>query len=468
MIIPNSPSSSGGTVVSYSVSPALPDGLTLNTSTGVISGTPTALVVTQTTYTVTATNSGGSTTAALKITVKDAAPQISLDSYSYTFTRNLAITPITPTNTGGVVATWSVTPALPAGLSQDSGTGVISGTPTAAQALTGYNISASNSGGTSGLEFDITVSEGAPSGLTYDTSTATYTKGVAIASNYPDSEGGAPTSYSVSPALPSGLTLNTSTGVITGTPGAVAAQASYTVTARNSAGSTTAVLSITVNDAQPSIAFASSSYSFTTGLAIAPLAPASTGGEVVTWAIAPALPAGLSFSTTTGTISGTPTTITASASYQVTATNSGGEDTASAMIAVNPPAPHHQCAAQQPGRDPGRDGQLRSGRFGDRLLELPVVPRRRTHRGRHLGHLRHSGHGPGRQRRAVQRGGQRRLRRQHHQPEGSSDLDRPAFRARGNDDHRAGQAPGGTAAQRHGAPGWRGWHGQHPGDRRAL
>lgn len=57
-----------GTVSSYSVTPALPAGLSLNTSTGAISGTPTAAAA-QTTHTVTATNAAGSTTFALVLTV---------------------------------------------------------------------------------------------------------------------------------------------------------------------------------------------------------------------------------------------------------------------------------------------------------------------------------------------------------------------------------------------------------------
>jgi len=57
-----------GSVTSYSVSPALPAGITINASTGVISGTPTA-AASQTTYTITASNAGGSTTFALTLTV---------------------------------------------------------------------------------------------------------------------------------------------------------------------------------------------------------------------------------------------------------------------------------------------------------------------------------------------------------------------------------------------------------------
>ena len=65
------------------------------------------------------------------------------------------------------------------------------------------------------------------------------------------------TSYSVSPALPAGLSLNVSTGAISGTPTMAAAAATYTVTASNSAGSTTANVSITVLSSAPTIAYAS-------------------------------------------------------------------------------------------------------------------------------------------------------------------------------------------------------------------
>ena len=70
--------------------------------------------------------------------------------------------------------------------------------------------------------------------------------GVAITINTPTSSGGAVTSYVVSPALPAGLTLNPSTGVISGAPTVASSTASYTVTATNSGGSTTASLSIAV------------------------------------------------------------------------------------------------------------------------------------------------------------------------------------------------------------------------------
>jgi hypothetical protein len=60
-----------GTVTNYSVDPALPSGVAINPTTGVISGTPVA-VAASANYTVTASNSGGSTTASVTIAVVSA------------------------------------------------------------------------------------------------------------------------------------------------------------------------------------------------------------------------------------------------------------------------------------------------------------------------------------------------------------------------------------------------------------
>jgi uncharacterized protein (TIGR03118 family) len=62
-----------GTVTSYAVAPALPAGLSINATSGAISGTPSA-VTAQATYTVTASNSGGSATFALSLKVDPPVP----------------------------------------------------------------------------------------------------------------------------------------------------------------------------------------------------------------------------------------------------------------------------------------------------------------------------------------------------------------------------------------------------------
>jgi hypothetical protein len=57
------PSSQGGAVVSYSIVPQLPSGLQLNSQTGVITGSRTQALSGRVQYTVTAANSGGTTTS---------------------------------------------------------------------------------------------------------------------------------------------------------------------------------------------------------------------------------------------------------------------------------------------------------------------------------------------------------------------------------------------------------------------
>ena len=112
-----------------------------------------------------------------------------------------------------------------------------------------------------------------PSALSYASSTAIYTKGVPVTANIPSSSGGAVTLYRVSPALPKGLSLSSTTGVISGAPVAVTAANSYTVTASNPGGSTTAALTITVMDPPPAQTLPN------LGQQITPLAPPNSRFE---------------------------------------------------------------------------------------------------------------------------------------------------------------------------------------------
>jgi PKD repeat protein len=170
-----------------------------------------------------------------------------------TYTSGTAITPDTAVVTGAVTS-YSVSPALPAGLALSTTTGVITGTPTVVTAATNYTVTAAGAGGSASVVLSIAVAAAVPppANLTYSMNPATYSIGAAIPANSPTSTGGAVTSYSVSPALPSGLALNATTGVITGTPTIATAAANYTVTATNPGGSTNVALSITVMPATSS------------------------------------------------------------------------------------------------------------------------------------------------------------------------------------------------------------------------
>jgi hypothetical protein len=174
----------------------------------------------------------------------------------------------------------------------------------------------------------------APLALVYPQASITVIPGQAIADDAPTVSGSV-TSYSISPALPAGLTLNSSTGVITGTPTTVVPATTYTITASNSGGSTTATVQIAVNLPAPSgLSYPQSAITATVGQAIAADTPTVTG-TIASYAVVPALPAGLSLNSTTGVISGTPTVASAQTTYVLTATNVSGSTTASVQITVN-------------------------------------------------------------------------------------------------------------------------------------
>lgn len=161
-IIPVSPTSSGTVVTSCTADPSLPAGITLSPACS-IAGTPSAVTV-QTLYRITATDAVGATSSiTLNITVKDVAPtNLAYEAMNSIYVPGIAITPNAPSNEGGSVVSYSVSPSLPAGLTINSQTGVISGSPSSTDPETTYTVTAVNSGGSATVHLVIWVSD-APS-----------------------------------------------------------------------------------------------------------------------------------------------------------------------------------------------------------------------------------------------------------------------------------------------------------------
>jgi hypothetical protein len=146
-----------GENVFYGVSPSLPDGLSLDPATGIISGTPTNYSAISS-YTITATNTGGSTNFILSITVNEVAPSLLSYTTPNIFTRGTIIGDLSPAITG-TPSSYAVSPSLPEGLSLDTSTGIISGTPTSVSGINTYTITATNTGGSTTFNIIITVND---------------------------------------------------------------------------------------------------------------------------------------------------------------------------------------------------------------------------------------------------------------------------------------------------------------------
>jgi len=238
------------------------------------------------------------------------------------------------------VTSFSIVPTLPWGLSLNSSTGVISGTPTVATDQSIYTVTAYNAGGSTTAALSIAVTNGAPTRLTYSSNPAIDTANTQIMVNIPSSIGGEPTEYGVSPSLPTGLTLNPTSGTISGTPSATSTQSSYTVTASNAFGSATAKLKITVENNATTLSYSPSTVVYTAGQAIAPLKISNrvTGA----YTVAPPFPDGLTLNGSTGTIRGTPSRVSSTETYTVTASTSGGNAVGRVSITVDAAAPWAQ------------------------------------------------------------------------------------------------------------------------------
>ncbi|WP_425253843.1 IPT/TIG domain-containing protein [Janthinobacterium sp. NFX145] len=305
----------GGTApYTFSVtSGSLPAGLSLNTATGVLSGT---------------TNVAGSFTFSIKVTDSSTgtgAPFSTSKSYTVAVAApTIAITPATlpaasvataysrQLTASGGVAPYAYTlssGSLPAGLTLNA-SGLLSGTPTSAGSFT-LTVQAADAHLFNGAQsYTLVVASATvsltPASLPNPTAEAAYSTTLAATG------GTAPYSYAVVGTLPVGLSLNTATGVLSGTTN-VAGSFPFSIkvtdsstglgapfSATNSYTLAVAAPVLTLTPASLAAIRAGDAYSqqFTAGGGVAPYVYSVSGGT---------LPTGLVLNAATGIVSGTPT-----------------------------------------------------------------------------------------------------------------------------------------------------------------
>lgn len=291
----------GHTPFAWSIlSGSLPTGLTINASSGLISGTLSAAGTFN--FVVKVVDAAGnqatrsqSVVVAAAVVVSNAAPDGAVGvAFSHTYSVAGGTAPYT----------WSSTGTLPTGLSLNASTGKLSGTPSSA---TNFNfaVKATDALGAFGtLAETVNIASAVTLSGTLTnrgTLTVAYSSGAVTASN-----GTTPYVYSIPSGTVPGLSINSSTGTVSGTPTSVG---SYSPTirvtdARGSVANSVQALTIAAFPTlSGTLAHGTQSVAYSSGLT------GANGHTPYVWDISTGtLPAGLSINSSTGVISGTPTT----------------------------------------------------------------------------------------------------------------------------------------------------------------
>jgi hypothetical protein len=347
----------GNTPYDVVVAGALPQGLSIDPVTGVLTGAPTEAGL----FTFTVTSTDADNTVAAKtytINILDEngqnvvnAPAVTsnvltdgLESADY-YTTLTAVSGTAPYS-------WSVTPALPNGLTL-SADGIISGNPAAGSAGTGvYTFTVTDQAGKSASK-SLTLNIIAPPVIVTNALPSIFvgsTVSLPIAVTTPDNHA---YTITLANALPAGLTFNSATHAIAGKPTVISAANnpfSIGVTVTDTVTHLTAskTLSLVIND-NP-ITFSPALPKGVAKTAYTKTSVAATGGYgAFTYKVTTgALPAGLSLSGSS--ISGTPTTA-GTYSFTLTATDSlgvakqfNGSITINAATVVTPPTGNYTVA----------------------------------------------------------------------------------------------------------------------------
>ena len=327
------PSFTGDGPQNWLITPRLPGGLSIDSESGVISGTPETESI-STSYTIIGTNVAGSSVFIIDIQTLPLPPDLInyLDSAIFcTLSKLCGISK--PDISGGLVDNWEVIPNLPDGL-EISDTGEISGI---VQQLgdTNHTIIASNSGGSASTTLRILTTHQAPENLYYSGHPFQWLLDESV-EEIPVADGGEIMQWTIEPPLPAGLVFDLDDGSILGSPSELHAIREHYVTAANTGGSITTTILISVNDISPNnIRYEPYLLELIVNENIPNIIPTWSGGSPDTWEIYPSLPSGIHFNNQNGEISGTALVLQEPLTYQIWANNSGGYTITQLIISIS-------------------------------------------------------------------------------------------------------------------------------------
>ena len=269
--------------VTWSLTGTLPTGVTFNTATGELSGTPTQAGSFP--ITVTATGPGGcsgsvSVTLSVNCPVITVSPNIAAGRrrrarrYSQLFTQ---------VGTSGTI-TWSLSGTLPTGMTFNTATGELSGTPTQTGSFP-VTVTATDANGCSGF-VAVTLTINCPTITVSPSTVPAATTGTPFSQIFTQVGASGTITWSLTGTLPTGLTFNTATGELSGTP---TQQGSFpvTVTATDANGCSGSVVGDDHGELSDDHDRAGSLPNGTTGTSYPATQLTQTGGTLpITWDLA--------------------------------------------------------------------------------------------------------------------------------------------------------------------------------------
>ena len=334
---------------SYSIYPSLPTGITIDTTTGELSGVPT-ITFSKTKFEIRANNSYKTLKTYIFLTVSGS--NIPISSFYYVFLDTIIFSinssvNLNPTIRGTLPVIYNISPSLPNLMTFDTNSGAILGTTPSSWSQIEYTITATNVLNSVVNKLTIIINDIPPSSFTYNNGVSANPFVNTAVSYYPSSNIGSNIVYSIiSPSSPP-LSINPTTGEIYGTTSSTPQSIVYVIKASNSNG--TQFVTTSFNISVVDTAITSFYYVNSTGTdeiavnnnAIIDITPTQTGGSNVQWNLTPSLVNGYTVSQSTGRIYGANFISNSNLnhffrkSYQITAYNASNSINKNVIISNN-------------------------------------------------------------------------------------------------------------------------------------